>query len=131
MTLTEFCTDHLDGLLTIGKWFLWLSLAVAVFSQLVLWFATIRKALAGQQGANINESVPVTADATGIDKILEAAQGLVEALSNAPTWLAMFLCGLALVWLSLSQLDGTCAAAAPADAAAAEAAAPAPAAEPS
>lgn len=128
MTITDFCTNHLGSLLAIGKWFLWLSLAAAVFSQLVLWFATIREALAGKQGATINESVPASA---GIDKILEAAKGLVEALTKAPTWLAMFLCGLALVWLSLSQLDGRCAPAAPADAPAAEAADAVPSAEPS
>lgn len=128
MTITDFCTDHLGGLLAIGKWFLWLSLAAAVFSQLVLWFAAIREALAGKQGAHINESVPASA---GIDKILEAAKGLVESLTKAPTWLAMFLCGLALVWLSLSQLDGRCAAAAPADAPAAPAAEMVPSAEPS
>jgi hypothetical protein len=36
----------------------------------------------------------------GFDKVLEGLKGVLEALANLPHWVAIFLAGLALLWMA-------------------------------
>lgn len=47
-------------------------------------------------------------DATAPGDILGPLKDLIEALAKAPSWFALFIAGLALVWVAGSQIPQIC-----------------------
>jgi len=85
-----FCTRHAEFAFKLGRWFVYLALVIAVVETL----AAI--ALAFMKPAN----GPAPANADAAAKLLEALKGVLEALVKLPRWVAIFLAGLALLWIA-------------------------------
>ena len=90
MTLTpEFCQNLAEFAFRLGRLFIWVALLAAVAHVIVQSIVALR---GGETKA--------PAQLTGIDKVLEALKGVLEALAKLPHWVAIFLAGLALLWMA-------------------------------
>jgi hypothetical protein len=96
--VTDLCVHYAGFVLTLAKVFLILALLVALIETALLLWAKweARKA-------------PVVAEkalvAAAIDPIglINAVKALLEALKGLPAWIAIFLAGLALLWLAATK----------------------------
>lgn len=99
--LAEFCTGYTMLGFSLARWFLIVALVVAVLETgLTLW-SKVAAARAAPEGSPARAA----ADSAAIAKLLEALKGLLEALTKLPAWIAIFLAGLALLWISSQQPD--------------------------
>lgn len=92
-----FCKNWVDWFLLLAWWMLIAGLVLGVgyvvVDLLSKWNA--RKAIANRTGAEAAE-------------ILPALGGLIEALTKAPSWFALFAAGLGLIWVASSQIPDMC-----------------------
>ena len=105
----EFCQNLAEFAFRLGRLFVWLALLAAITHVIVYSIVELRKSRTKPAAQTI---APV-----GIDKILEALKGVLTALASLPHWVAIFLAGLALLWMA-GQRPEVCPAPAPAPAAA-------------
>jgi hypothetical protein len=94
------CGKYLPFALSLSKWFLALALLVAVIETALLLAAKL-KALLEKPPASDPTRAKTFTDA-GIDpvKLIDAVKGLLETLKGLPAWVALFLAGLALLWVA-------------------------------
>lgn len=99
----QFCEDYSRTLLNYGEGFLVAALVIGAVGAIVAAVAAFK---ASKRSLTTTESVvPVPGDPT---PIIEAIKGLVESFSKAPIWLAMFGCGLLLMWMAGHAGPGYC-----------------------
>jgi hypothetical protein len=92
-------TDYANIALFMAQLFLGLAFAVAVVETgLALW----AKVLAARRGPVIVENATTETVVPAVDpvKLLEALKALLETLKGLPAWIAIFLAGLALLWIA-------------------------------
>lgn len=96
--VTAWCTNYAEFALWLAKGFLLLAFAVAIAeTALALW----AKWKAAQQGPVVVETAAAAAlPAVDPVKLLEALKALLETLKGLPAWIAIFLAGLALLWMA-------------------------------
>lgn len=97
--LAQWCSDYSEFALGLAKWFLIISLVVAVVeTAIALWakFESARKSDAAARGVTASAG----ADPAAWAKLLEALKGVLETLKGLPAWIAIFLAGLALLWIA-------------------------------
>jgi hypothetical protein len=102
----DFCKDYVSFLFTTGKWTLiagiLLGVLLAVAAVIAAMVAAFRKP-AAPAGA-----VKAAAAAASPIQILEAMKAFLQALSSAPTWLALFGGGILLLWLAGAATPEIC-----------------------
>lgn len=93
--LAGFCADYATLSFDLAWWFLvGALLAAAVETGVALW----SKLVAARSAPRADPSRATDADS--VAKLLEALKGLLEALTKLPAWVAIFLAGLALLWMA-------------------------------
>ena len=92
-----FCTRHAEFAFKLGRWFVYLALAIAVVETLAAIALAFMKPSTG----------PAARDAGAAAKLLDALKGVLEALVKLPRWVAIFLAGLALLWIA-GERPGLC-----------------------
>jgi hypothetical protein len=97
-----WCSDYANFALGIGKWFLILALLVALIETGLLVAAKVKALLAKPAETQTDDVKNLRA---GLDpiKLIEALKGLLETLKGLPAWVAIFLAGLALLWIAGEQ----------------------------
>src|SRR5687767_11406105 len=96
---TGKCADLVQITIVWGKWFLIAALAVALSSAAVTLWERIRN---GGAGGPQLRSAP---DGTPLPAVLQALSALIDTLAKAPAWFAMYLAGLALLWVGGTLLS--------------------------
>lgn len=110
--ILAFCADALEQtlsfnltLFSLAKWAFILAFALAVISTvldlLVKWQAA--KAGGAADAMTTKGIAPVTPD------LLKALTTFLESLAKLPVWFALFLAGMALVWLTTVNVPSVCA----------------------
>jgi hypothetical protein len=100
--MTSHCTIYFDVASPLAKLFLGLALLVAlVETGLALWAKV--KALRVSRQVSAPTAI---ADADSWARFLEALAKLLETLTKLPAWVAIFLAGLALLWIAGQQPEG-------------------------
>jgi hypothetical protein len=101
--LTETCIGLKGQLIFFIEAFLWIALVVALLTALAD-LAVKLAPLFKQQG------FPPARTAVPVDpiKFIDALKGLIDALTKAPAWIAMFLAAMGLLWISQYQLPKHC-----------------------
>lgn len=96
-----FCKDYIGFLFWAGQWTLGASILLGIALAAATVVMTLRKpvAVAAPRGG----PAPVAA--------LDAIKGFIQALSSAPTWLALFGGGLLLLWMAGHMMPEICPAA--------------------
>ena len=97
----NFCESYIWFLFNAGKW----TLIAGIVLGVALGIATIVLLLRKKDGAAQRAAVANAATPTAI---LEAAKAFLQALSSAPTWLALFGGGVLLLWLAGSMRPSVC-----------------------
>lgn len=97
----DFCRDYAPFLFSAGKW----TLIAGILLGIALGIATIILLLRKKEGAAdgikaMNAATPVA--------MLDAVKGFLQALSSAPTWLALFGGGVLLLWLAGNAIPEIC-----------------------
>ena len=105
--LADFCRDYPLFLFGAGKWMLVLGIVLGVALAVVTLILLLRK----KDGAGDSLRAAGAASPTAI---LDAIKGFLQALSSAPTWLALFGGGILLIWMAGSVTPEQCQAPAPA-----------------
>lgn len=98
---TDYCKDYTLFLFSAGKWTLIAGVLLGVALAAATIYLLVRKAPPAEGGA-------LPAGAVSPTGILEAAKAFLQALSSAPTWLALFGCGVLLLWLSSIAAPEAC-----------------------
>ena len=98
VSLPFICTSNLVFIAALA--FVGLALLAAIAHVIVYSIVELRKSRASGPKPAIGPS--------GFDKILESLKGVLEALAKLPHWVAIFLAGLALLWMA-GQRPGICA----------------------
>ena len=92
-----------EFLIDLAKAFLWLSLIMAFLAALT--DIVVKIAPLFPRGAYPPVRGPAATDPV---KFIDALKALVEALTKAPAWIAMFLAGVALLWIANQAYTGIC-----------------------
>ena len=109
--ILAFCADALEQtlsfnltLFSLAKWAFILAFALAVISTVLDLLVKWQAARAGGAADAITTKgiVPVTPD------LLKALTTFLESLAKLPVWFALFLAGLALVWLTTVNVPSVC-----------------------
>lgn len=100
--IADYCLRWIDHFLSITSWIIIgagvLGAVMALVEIYVKW-----------QLAKIAPAPPAEGDeAGGGTPVLEALKGLVEAMAKAPSWIALFIAGIALLWITSSFVPGIC-----------------------
>ncbi|PSJ40459.1 hypothetical protein [Allosphingosinicella deserti] len=95
----KFCDGYSDFLFNAGKWTLILSILLGIL------LAAAAVVSAWRQPA---PAVLPRGAAPGPTAILDAIKSFIQALSTAPTWLALFGGGLLLLWMAATVVPQTC-----------------------
>lgn len=90
------CAAWTEAFLNLAYWTL---VAAAVLGALYVVAAVI---------AAFRRPPPAALDREGGGGVIEAVTGLIETLTKAPAWFALFVAGLALVWVASSQIPAIC-----------------------
>ncbi|HEY5710653.1 MAG TPA: hypothetical protein VIT38_02060 [Allosphingosinicella sp.] len=108
--VADWCGNYAGFSLAMAKAFLIIALIVALVETVVVLLPKIRAAFEAPAAAKVlTESVVPAVDPV---KLLEALKGVLEALKGLPAWIAIFLAGLALLWMA-GQKPEICAPAGP------------------
>ena len=91
--VADFCRHYAELGFNLAWWFLYASLALAALAALIGLIGSLRRPPA------MTESVDGGAESAGV-AFVGALKGLIEALTAAPIWLAMFACGALMFWLA-------------------------------
>lgn len=86
----EFCKDYSPNLFLLAQLFLVAALVLGVILAIM---AALAARSAVQMQATESTKSPITA-------FLDSLKGFIEALKDAPTWLAMFAAGILLLWMA-------------------------------
>jgi hypothetical protein len=109
--ILAFCADALEQtlafnltLFSLAKWAFVLAFALAVVSTaLDLWVKLqAAKAGGGADAITTKSIAPVTPD------LLKAFTSFLEGIAKLPIWFALFLAGMALVWLTTVNVPSVC-----------------------
>jgi hypothetical protein len=109
--ILAFCADALEQtlvfnhtLFSLAKWTFILAFALAVISTALDLWAKWQAAKAGGASDAITTKgiAPVTPD------LLKALSTFLESLAKLPVWFALFLAGMALVWLTTVIVPSVC-----------------------
>lgn len=109
--ILAFCADAFEQTLTfnltlfsLAKWAFILAFALAVISTVLdLWVKwQAAKAGGGSEGIATKGIAPVAPD------LLKALATFLESLAKLPVWFALFLAGMALVWLTTVNVPSVC-----------------------
>ena len=95
----ELCQKLGSFALDWSDWFLWGALAVGAAEIVVTLHLLVWKAKHGDK----DEPKPFTGGAAAA--FLTALKGVLEALKGLPAWVAIFLAGLALLWMAGQRPD--------------------------
>jgi hypothetical protein len=106
-SLAAWCDTYGWVTLGVGILFLVAALAAASIETLAVIKAKREAAEEAKRAAADNAAGKAQLDAVEPVELLEALQGVLEALKGLPTWIALFLAGLALLWLG-SDLPKAC-----------------------
>ena len=96
--IADFCNDYTPFLFGMGKLTLFVGLVLGVALALAAIVAEFRK----KSGGAGNLAAPAAGG------VLDAAKGFLQALSSAPTWLALFGGGILLLWLAGNSVPDIC-----------------------
>jgi hypothetical protein len=99
-----FCQDYVElagDFAGIAKWFLIAALGLGIAYAVV---ETIKKSREPVKDARVDGQ----AGASTLKDVAEALKGLVEALSKASVWLALFACGMLLFWFAGHMVPAAC-----------------------
>lgn len=97
--VVAWCADYGNFALDLAKWFLILALAVALIETALLLWGKIKALLAKPQDAGADK----IADSVDPVTLIKALKDLLETLKGLPAWVAIFLAGLALLWIAGEQ----------------------------
>ena len=86
-----------------GGWFIVASFWFAVFGTALTMLITVVKAWKGPT----DPAKPRNDPGGGWTKFLEALKGVLETLATLPAWIAIYLAGLALLWIA-GRHSGLC-----------------------
>jgi len=109
--ILAFCADALEQtlnfnltLFSLAKWAFILAFALAVISTALDLWVKWQAARAGSASDAFTTKgiAPVTPD------LLKALTSFLEGLAKLPVWFALFLAGLALVWLTTVNVPSVC-----------------------
>lgn len=95
--IADFCSDYTPFLFSAGKLALIAGIILGIALALAAIVAELRKKPAGASG---NLVAPPA--------VLDAVKGFIQALSSAPTWLALFGGGILLLWLAGNSVPDIC-----------------------
>jgi hypothetical protein len=90
------CANYAGFALTLGEAFLILALLVALVETALALWAKLQAARKGPEVAQKGIANP----AVDPVKLLEALKAVLDALKGLPSWIAIFLAGLALLWMA-------------------------------
>ena len=99
--VVDFCKDYSQFLFGAGKW----TLIAGIILGIALAIATVVLLLRKKDGAAENVRA---ANAVGATAVLDAVKGFLQALSSAPTWLALFGGGVLLLWMAGTAVPEIC-----------------------
>ncbi|MEA3064234.1 MAG: hypothetical protein QOJ27_669 [Sphingomonadales bacterium] len=91
-----WCANYAGFALTLAKGFLILAFLVALVETALALWAKLQAAKKGPQVAQ----TAMAESAVDPVKLLEALKALLETLKGLPAWVAIFLAGLALLWIA-------------------------------
>lgn len=98
----EFCANYAPLLLSLGKWFVVAALIIGAL------LGAVRIINAYRQRENDPDEDVWARTPTPWQTIIAAIAGLVDSLTKAPTWLAMFGGGLLLLWMAGNAVPQFC-----------------------
>jgi hypothetical protein len=82
-------------------WFLAAAIAIGVAGAVMALVEKLAALWAPDGGGGAHKAVPV-------NTLLDSIGKLIEALTKAPVWIAMFAAGLALLWVSADAVSTAC-----------------------
>lgn len=106
-SLAKWCSDYSELALDLARWFLIIALVVAVVETLIALWAKFESARNSDAAARRVTTAAANADPAAWAKLLEALKGVLETLKGLPAWIAIFLAGLALLWIAAKRPE-TC-----------------------
>jgi hypothetical protein len=95
----DFCRDYTLFLFGAGKW----TLIAGILLGVALAVTTIVLLLMPKK-----EGAPGARTAVAAPAVLDAIKGFLQALSSAPTWLALFGGGVLLLWMAGNAIPERC-----------------------
>ena len=95
--IAELCNRYAWLAYDVGRVFLYLAIAFAVAETIAALWIKARTPPSGE-----------TKTLTPINAILDALKGVLEALKDLPAWIAMFLAGVALLWMAGQRIEKPC-----------------------
>lgn len=93
----SWCQKQLELGQDLASYFLYLALLVALVETGLILYA---KYVGLKNGQPISNLEALTVDPGALAKLIEALKGLLETLKGLPAWVAIFLAGLALLWIA-------------------------------
>lgn len=97
--IADFCNAYTPFLFSAGKLTLFAGIVLGIALAIAAIIVALRKKPAGG-GANLAPAAP--------SAVLDAVKGFLQALSGAPTWLALFGGGILLLWLAGNSVPDIC-----------------------
>lgn len=97
-----WCDSYANVALTIASIFLVVALIAAIVET---GLALYIRLLGTKQGAQAQREAALVTDPAILERLLNALKGLLETLKGLPAWIAIFLAGLALLWLAGQRPD--------------------------
>ncbi|HEV2746272.1 MAG TPA: hypothetical protein VGW34_03115 [Allosphingosinicella sp.] len=101
--ILAWCWKYGDFALNLAQLFLYLALVMALIETGLLLAAKLR-ALLAKPAPPTSDSQTKSAPLDPV-KLIEAVRALLETLKGLPAWVAIFLAGLALLWIAGEQPD--------------------------
>ena len=98
-SIVDFCSGYASLSFGFARWFLFAALVALIAETLLALWSKFAAARATPQADPSRTATDLTAAA----KLLEALKGLLESLTKLPAWVAIFLAGLALLWMAAQR----------------------------
>jgi hypothetical protein len=95
------CFTLMSRFLDYADWFIWLALWIAGITAVVAAIVTIINVLRGQKKENPEAG-------RGVADVITATRDLIDSLAKAPSWFAMFLAGVLLLWIASYAANNQC-----------------------
>lgn len=96
--VASFCEEYVWFLFDTGRWTVRAGIVLGILLAVSVIVAAFRKPPPGADGVRATVAMPT----------LDAIKGFLQALTSAPTWLALFGGGILLLWLAGAAMPDIC-----------------------